>query len=479
MRESNSPVTVAAVIFMLIFSLFAFNGAGAGLQSQQPCKITASDAAAYDYFGFAVSCSSNYVAVGAPYHNGSGDKSGAVYIFKYSQGGWLEQTKLCPADGDENDCFGFAVSMSGDCVVIGAPYNDASCTDCGAAYVFNRIGNSWFQQAKLTPADPSSDKLFGESVCIWGDYIIVGSRYDCELGQACGAAYIFKRQGGNWRQQAKLTASEPKSYGQFGWSVAIRDGYAIVGAIGADITGYDGGEAYIFKQVGSQWLQDAKLLPRPSIGEAGFGFAVSISPALAVVAAPFEYCGRNKEAGSVYIFRPAQTGWMLETNLNSYDCSDADQFGKSVCLDNDFVVVGTEFEDTGKIGQTGSAYVFRCQGKTWVSGPKLTAPDCQAYDRFGASVAVSSGCIVSGAAYDDDKGNNSGSVYIFGQPVVPADLTGDKHVDFADFAVLASHWLRSDCQLPDWCNGSDINHDGRVDLSDLQSLLENWLCDMN
>jgi hypothetical protein len=478
MRRGKTFGVAAVVIFAVVFTLFSFDNVSGYPAQMQACKLTASDASAYDYFGFAVSCSGSYIAAGAPYHKG--EKSGTVYIFKYDRTNWLEQAKLRPADASKDDCFGLSVSLCGDCVVVGAPNNDVNGIDCGAAYVFKRIGDSWFQQAKLTPADANEGKQFGESVSIWRDYVIVGARYDCQAGDAAGAAYIFKCDNGNWRQQAKLTASEPKSCGQFGWSVAITDGFAIIGAVGADATGYDCGEAYIFRRVGSQWLHDARLLPSSTIADgAGFGFAVSISPTCAVIGAPFEFCGTHKEAGSVYIYRPTQTGWTLEANFGASDCDVADQFGKAVCLDGDRVVVGADLDDIGETGQAGSAYLFHYQGKTWIEDLKLTASDCQSYDRFGASVAISSGCVVAGIAYDDDKGNNSGSAYVFGQPDTHNDLTGDQRVDFFDFNILASHWLQSDCQSPEWCGGADINQDGSVDFYDLQSLVENWLYGMN
>ena len=121
----------------------------------------------------------------------------------------IVETKLTANDAGSNDEFGASVDIEGDYAVIGAYSNNDTGYRSGSAYIFKRDnGGGWSQQAKLLASDAAAGDYFGESVSISGNYSIIGSYLDDDGGDKSGSAYIFKRDGDGWSEQAKLTASE-------------------------------------------------------------------------------------------------------------------------------------------------------------------------------------------------------------------------------------------------------------------------------
>ena len=147
----------------------------------------------------------------------------------------------------------------------------------GSAYIFKRYGSSWFQEALLTASDKAASDLFGCAVDIFGNYAIIGSKYDDDSFSASGSAYIFFYDGATWSEQAKLTASDPHADDYFGASVSISGDYAIVGEYANDLHGSDIGAAYIFKRTGTTWSQTAQLTPTDGSSSDNFAYDVPIS----------------------------------------------------------------------------------------------------------------------------------------------------------------------------------------------------------
>ena len=145
-------------------------------QPTEVAKLTASDAAADDVFGNGfVSISGDTAVVGAYLNDDAGTDSGSAYVFVRNGTSWTQQAKLTASDAAAGDQFGFAVSISGDTAVVGAFGNDDAGSNSGSAYVFVRSGTSWTQQAKLTASDAAAGDGFGVPVSISGDTAVVGA----------------------------------------------------------------------------------------------------------------------------------------------------------------------------------------------------------------------------------------------------------------------------------------------------------------
>jgi hypothetical protein len=374
--------------------------------------------------------------------------SAAPFIFTHVIN---EASKLTASDAQADDRFGNSVSISGDTIVVGAVGEDGGPGDphifAGAAYVFSRDqggADNWGQVARLTASDAGAHDLFGGSVSINGDTIVVGAKLTDgapgnPLANNAGAAYVFgKDEGGvnNWGEVIKLTPADLQANDEFGNSVSINGDTIVVAAWheegGPGDPLADAGAVYVFErdQGGADnWGEVAKLVASDAQAEDGFGFSVSIAGDTIVVGALHEDGGPGDplvKAGAAYVFGRDQGGannWGEVAKLTASDAQGDDWFGWAVSISGETIVVGAQVEDGGPgdpLGASGAAYVFgRDEGgvNNWGEVTKLTASDAQSVDRFGFSVSISGDSIVVGAIFEDggpgDPLTFAGSAYLF------------------------------------------------------------------
>ncbi len=287
---------------VVLFSVLCLGIGASFAQPPDEFKILASDGAAGDLFGESVSISGDVAIVGARLDDDNGVNSGSAYVFRLVGGSWIEEAKLTASDGAASDLFGFSVSISGDVAIVGAFFDDDNGTDSGSAYVFRHSGEGvWTQEAKLTASDGAAADRFGISVSISGDVAIVGARLDDDNGSSSGSAYVFRLVGGSWIEEAKLTASDGAAFDRFGISVSISGDVAIVGARLDDDNGSSSGSAYVFRLVGGSWIEEAKLTASDGAAFDRFGISVSISGDVAIVGAFFDD-DNGSSSGSAYIY---------------------------------------------------------------------------------------------------------------------------------------------------------------------------------
>jgi FG-GAP repeat protein len=362
----------------------------------QQAKLTASDATFHAGFGGSLDYdnATGTIVVGAP---GDNDDTGAAYVFVRSGDGWTQQAKLLADVPSEDDLFATDVKISGNTIVVGAEGDD---NDIGAVYVFVRSGTTWSQEAKLV-ANPASDQdLFGRSLEISGNTVVVGAPFD---GAEAGSVFVFVRSGTSWSQQAKLTALDAASGDLFGISVDIDGETAVIGADGDDD---DVGAAYVFVRSGTSWSQQAKLVASAPSAEDLFGASVAISGNTAVVSAQ----GDDEDTGAAYVFVRSGTSWSQQAKLVAAVADRDDGFSASVAISGNTIVIGAPVDDNG----IGAVYLFVRSGTTWTQQEKKTASDSNCLDLFGGAVAIEGGTVVAGAPGNDDSGSASGSVYVFG-----------------------------------------------------------------
>ena len=322
----------------------------------EEAKLTASDAAGGDSFGGAVSISGDYAIVGARYDDDAGNSSGSAYIFRRTQAGWIQDAKLTAGDAAELDFFGSSVSISGDYAIVGAPWADHDAgTNSGSASVFKRTETGWIEEAKLTAGDAAESDHFGKSVSISGDYAIVGAPW-------AGFASVFRRTESGWVEEAKLTASDAARGDSFGGAVSISGDYAIVGDRYDDDVGNSSGSAYIFRRTQAGWIQEAKLTASDAAERDNFGDAVSISGDYAIIGAESDDdAGIN--SGSAYLFRRTQTVWIQDAKLTASDGAALDDFGSAVSITDNYAMVGAPRNDDAGY-ESGSVYVYVTRPET-------------------------------------------------------------------------------------------------------------------
>ena len=388
---------------------------------EEVVKLTASNASAGDQFGNAVSISGDTVVIGASYTDAIPSNSGSAYILERNLGGsdnWGERIEITASDAAASDFFSFdSVDIGGDTVVIGSPYQDSSK---GAVYVFGRDTggtDNWGQVEKITASDIFAGDKFGKSVSVEGDTAVVGAPYNDDNGSNSGSAYVFGRNTGgtdNWGEIKKLLASDAAVGAFFGNSVSVDGDLAVVGALYDSVSGV--GAAYIFarNQGGpDNWGEVIKLAPTDSNE---FGSSVSIDGNFVVVGAREVGSGGSQAA---YVFGRNEGGpdnWGLVKKLVASDVGPLDdKFGNSVSISGDVVIVGAHQTDDDGVN-SGSAYIFnRNKGGTdnWGEVAIITASDADTGDRFGKVVSIDGEFSIVGADRNDDAGTSSGSAYIF------------------------------------------------------------------
>ncbi len=425
----------------------------------------ASDGEVGDYFGTSVGISGDTAIVGAYRDDDRGTDSGSAYVFERIDGIWTEVAKLTAPDGQTGDRFGVSVGISGDTAIVGAHRDDDQGTDAGAAYVFQRAGGIWFLLDKFTVSDGQRDNLFGLSVAISGDTVVVGAPYDDDLGASSGSAYVFERVGNAWTQVAKLTAADGQEGDVFGLSVAISGDTTIVGAYREDDRAPNAGSAYVFERVGNAWTQVAKLTAADGQGGDLFGVSVGISGDTAIVGS-YGDDDLGTDAGTAYIFERIDGVWTQIRKLTASDGEAGDGFGVSVAIDGESAVVGAH-QDDDQSPNSGSAYVFKRTNDAWVEVAKRFARDGQVGDAFASSVAISASRAVIGALGDDNLGSDSGSVYFMHNPASAccADIDENGVLDANDFFTFLDYFAAGDPR-------ADFTGDGVIDAADFFAYLD-------
>lgn len=427
----NSKFSIFVIFISLIAAPFS---ALASFGSES--KFLASDGAYQDSFGEAVAISGDIAIVGAIYDSDNGDHSGSAYIFvQDSNGNWIQEQKILPDDGTAYERFGEAVAISGDIVVIGAPYSGFNGTGyAGAAYIFVRDSNGiWSQQQKLNPSSGSDVGRFGSSVGIHNDSVIIGAPKDDVGGTDSGRAYVFARDlNDNWNQQV---AFAPGDAGEFaGISVDIHNDTAVIGVY-FDLS-YEG-SAYVYERdINGTWSSQQRISASDGSTTDFFGISVAVHGDTVAVGAYYDD-DNGSNSGSAYAFVRGVNGiWTQQDKLLASDGSSAAYFGHKIAVYGENIVIGAK-GDSVSGEDAGSAYVFsRDINGDWSQLQKLESTDLGSYDEYGGSVDIDADSIIIGAHGNDDNGLNSGSAYVYRwlTPVPDISVT-DPIVPYSDLMV--------------------------------------------
>ncbi len=382
-------------------------------------KLLGSDEVNGDEFGFAVAIDGEVAVIGALQHIHEGAPgTGSVYVFRFDldRSAWIEEQELLASMGTWGDGFGASVSISGDVALIGAPADDDDGFSSGSVYVFrfDPKTSQWIEVQKLTASDAMTSDSFGGSVALAGDLAVIGTPGQDGVAEETGAAYVFRFDSdtATWIEQAKLFASDGTPLDRFGWSVAVSEEVAVVGA----------------------------HLDGP---------------------------------GSAYVFRydPKNSAWFEEQKLVASGGAP-DDFGRAVAMDGDTVLIGSWAADAVGPGY-GAAYVYRYDpdNSQW-SQDDMLVPDPGPWTAFfGFSVALDGDRAVCGAHGEDQQ---RGAAYMYNLALncnCPHDLDADGSVGVSDLLWLLGSWgpcpRKADCP-------ADFDFDGDVGVKDLLVLLGAW-----
>ena len=347
--------------------------------------------------------------------------SGAAYVFEQDPiGAWVEVAKLTPSDGGGlSSRFGISVATDGPTIAVGA-FNRSSGR--GAVYLFERDGGGvWTESAILQAGDAQAGDSLGISVDVDGDVVVAGARFDDDLGDRSGSAYIFERvtAGGVWVQSSKLTASDGGIKHRFGDQVAVSGTRVVVGA-----PFYTGlyqfqGKAYIFESdLAGVWVQVADIVAADAGPLDGFGSDVDVVGDVIAVLAPGVNDAFGDRTGGVYIYEPDGAGGWSQTGTRLVPSALNGGFILRLSLSPGVLVTGW--------GILGAAFVFEeTLPGVWVETTRLLPSDGVIAERFGEAVTVADGIVVVTASSHDDPvvGFDNGAAYVY--EISPGTLVKD------------------------------------------------------
>jgi hypothetical protein len=446
----------------------------------------ASHPGAGEQLGYSVAVWNDTLAVGA-YQEGSAargvleadddggdaaDDSGAVYVFRRTGSGWVQDAYIKASNAAAYAEFGVSVALWGDTLAVGArgessdargiiqgtqPSTDnGGSRESGAVYVYRRgEDGAWSQEAYIKASNNGVRDEFGERVALWDDTLAVGAPQEDssatgvngpqedEQAAESGAVYVYRRQQETWGQEAYLKPSSTHAGDKFGVSVALGPDVLAVGAFLEDggSTGVggdpddagapDSGAAYVYRRVGFDWAQEAYLKASNTGAGDELGHGLALDGDTLVVGAPRENgsaAGDDEAAcnsGAAYVFRHQDGAWMQVAYLKAPGAGAGDAFGRGLALAGDTLVVGAYDDDRASEDETcspasggvddegGVLHVFQRAGGVWAHAARIEADGGAAGDQLSWSVALQDGALVAGAPRRDDGADDGGAVYVF------------------------------------------------------------------
>lgn len=377
------------------FSWFLAPWLLASLASAQVTEVhefLASDGAAGDRLGATVDLSGGRVIAGARYHDAAGSNAGAAYVFLAESG--AQVLKLTGSDTGPGDEFGGAVASHGSRALVGAPYQDATVNNGGAAYLFDLVTGQELLRLEAHPAPDAGDH-FGFSVAMDGQYLVVGSPLDDDLAYQAGAVYVHDAATGAFVR--KLVVADGQGLDSLGLQVAVGGGLV---AASCQRRGF----VAVFDVATGQEIH--RFLASPSLPE--FGADLDIAGGLLVVGSPRD----NVQATSVGAAHLYDLATGEELMRFEPDVVYGMRFGSSCALTDELVLVGAR----SAANVRGWVYAFDLGSGAQVA--RYESTDQVGQDQLGSSVAVDEGSsqFVAGAPLDDEQGSNSGSLYSFPVP---------------------------------------------------------------
>ncbi|MFZ0319946.1 MAG: hypothetical protein WAL56_12555 [Candidatus Sulfotelmatobacter sp.] len=329
---------------------------------------------------------------------------GAVYPLQIDP--LIQLAELTASNGAKGNLFGSSVAMSGNMIVVGAPeVKDGGNNLVGAAYVFVKPASGWAnmtQTAKLSCANAGSYVPCGSQVAISGNTIVTGG-YDSTILQY--VTLVFVEPSGGWRnmtQTAELTGSDGGTMEEGINAVAISGDTILAGDPISSVLGFEEGEVYLYVKPASGWVnatQTAILSPSDGGQDWLFGWSVALDGDVAVIGA----IDANMEVGAAYVFVEPDGGWVNMTQTAKLTASDGaynNLLGVSVAISGATVVAGAPDETLGSNPLQGAAYVFVEPSAGWQDATetaKLTLSSGGKGNNFGDSVSASGNTILVGA----------------------------------------------------------------------------------
>ncbi|HWN42623.1 MAG TPA: hypothetical protein VNW71_10395 [Thermoanaerobaculia bacterium] len=344
--------------------------------------------------GFAVALDGAWLAVGAPQEEqGETRNAGAVRLFRFEDGLWIEKQRLASPEPEDTGRFGHSVSLSGITLAVGAAGE-------GKVYAYTRDGSEWFLRAIVQ--DEEGVERLGQSVALDGDWLAIG---------AVGSVHLLNRFAGEWSELLPPLQGDPAAPDErFGYSVSLRGDTLAVGAPGAEESK---GAVYVFQAGEEGWNRVAR---RTAVDggpgdQLGYAVAVGANGSEVAAGAPAADAPGAVNQGALYVFEEGE-GWSdgAGGRLAVPGIDGGDHLGHAVSIDGDLLAAGAPF---GSPDNSGAVHILIRHGLPWIPVNPVEAGNAGFLDLCGFSVAADSDRVAAGAVLLDQGGSSAGSAHTF------------------------------------------------------------------
>lgn len=359
-------------------------------------QLDSGNGAMFDRYGTSVAVDADTAIVGAFLEDtDAGADAGAAHWFQRSGSNWVYGGVLLAPDAAIEDRFGVAVAIDGDCAVVGAFWDViGNNVDQGSVYVYRRQAGQWLYEAKLTASDGRTRDLFGFAVSVHGSRILVGARGAAVPFVDQGRAYLYKRSNGIWTEETQFNLPEANSFTYFGASVALTADRAIIGAPGFTKTGgpLSAGGVFVQALESGSWVPLSGLQAPIAQTNGAYGYSVAADQERVLVGA---FQQGSAAQGAAYVYRASDL--QLEAELIASTPQIGAGVGISVSISGEAAVLGASGFDLGSDNNQGSAHLFQRGNQGWRETTQWLALDGKAGDGFGRAVAMDANSVVIGA----------------------------------------------------------------------------------
>lgn len=437
--------------------------------------------------------------------NNSNSNSGALYVYKRTGTTWEQEAYIKASNSEAGDWFawGNAISLDNHTIAVAAVWEDSNQKTItngstsssnndnqtsGAVYVYKRTGINWSQEAYIKASNSKAGDQFGFSLALSGETLAVGHPYDdsnqtsitngtssssdVSTGNS-GAVFVYKRTGSNWSREAYIKPVVNTASYSFGYQLDLDNDTLVVGAYwdgssqttitngstaSNDTSKPYSGAVYVYRRSGTSWAQEAYIKAVNGLTRHFFGMnAIAISGDTIAVGVKEESSNQNyitngqtasndnssEKSGAVYIYKRTGTNWSQEAYIKPTNSDSGDEFGVTLDLDGDFLVVGAHKEDSDQKTITnsssastnnsridsGAVYIFHRIGITWTQEAYIKAINSDVSDGFGGNVSIDNNTIAVRSSYesspqttitngstastDNSNSLNSGAVFVY------------------------------------------------------------------
>jgi hypothetical protein len=344
-------------------------------------------------FGTSVSILGNFAVIGSPNDKiGSNTQQGSASIYQLINGEWVFKQKIIDGSGAPYDNFGTSVSISPTHIVIGAANDDVGTNiDQGSVIIFQMSAGIWVQMQKIIESTGAyTADRFGKSVSISGNFIIVGTpQSDIGANIDQGSASIYQLSSGVWIFLQKLTDLSGAAGDVFGSSVSLFGNYAVVGIPNDEVgTNAGQGSVNIYQLISGSWVFTQNLTDVFGAPNDAYGFSLSVSNNFLVVGTPYNDEGSNSNQGLAVIYQLKNGTWSVMQRIIDETNNSSNYFGCSVSISGNYIIVGSYGNDIGTNQDQGSAYIYQRIGLSWQKYQYLKDPGGLGNDYFGRSVGI-------------------------------------------------------------------------------------------